>query len=391
MRIVINGHSLLGPLTGIGKYTYCLSQALEKIDGDIDVEYFYCSYSKHLRHPEESVTVAEVAGRRLKVKLFARDVLKIATEVVRKHPRIKTFFRTARYFIAQLTMKKFDVYFEPCFIPLNIAAKFRVVTVADFSFHTHPECHPQERLDHFKKHFWKKIKSADHIIFISDFIRRYAIETFDFPEDKSSTIHLGVLHSQFRQMSAEEIGDIRKRLQLPESFVLFVGSLEPRKNLSRIMKAYLSLPQSVRNEVKMIIVGGSGWENDDIQKLIDTYPDEIKHLGYLSDEDLPKVYNLASLFVFTTLYEGFGLPALEAMACGCPVLTSNTTSLPEICGEAADLVDPLDQNAIRDGLLRILTDQDWAEQLKKRGLAHAQQFTWEKCAREHLKVFRGEC
>jgi len=368
MNLAINALPLMSPLTGIGKYTYYLAQEFSKLSGELDVEYFYAyNYSRELLQPGNE------GGRK--------------ADVIRRFPAVKPYVKVARNYLAAMTRRRFDVYFEPNFIPIAIPARRKVVTVADFSFMTHPECHPKERLDYFSSKFWPRIKTADHIIFISEFIRQYGIENYGFSEEHSTSIPLGVQHSQFRVMSNEELCGVRKRLGLPEKFILFVGSLEPRKNLERTLRAYLSLPQNMRDEYKCVLAGGSGWNNSGIQQLINEHPGQILRLGYVADEDLPSLYNLASLFLFASLYEGFGLPALEAMSCGCPVLSSNVTSLPAVCGDAALLVDPNDIEAIRDGMARILDDESLAAQLRERGLEHAQGFTWEQCARKHLDIF----
>ena len=370
MKLAINALPLTMPLTGIGKYTYHLAQEFSKLSDGFDVEYFYSyNYSRELIEP---------GGPGVR-----------KTGVLKRFPSVKPYARVVRDYLAGMTTRRFDVYFEPNFIPINIPARRKVVTVADFSFITHPECHPKERMDYFSSKFWPRIKKADHVVFISEFIRQYGIENFGFSPENSTAIPLGVQHEHFRLLASEELGGVRQRHQLPEKFILFVGSLEPRKNLERMLRSYLSLPRVLRDEYRCVLVGGSGWNNEEIQKLIDANPEHLLRLGYVSDEDLPKLYNLSSLFLFASLYEGFGLPALEAMACGCPVLSSNITSLPEVCGDAALLVDPYDSEAIRDGMMRILEDSSLASQFSDKGIEHVKRFTWDQCAREHLGVFRG--
>lgn len=373
MDIVINALPLLNKLTGIGKYIYYLSREIEEKYSEHEVTYFYkfCCSKKILLYKDKDDSVGELV------------------RVLNAFPEIKSKFWELRDYWSAIHSCCGDVYFEPNFIPLKIKAKRKVTTVADFSFVTHPECHPAIRLERFRRFFWERIKQVDHVIFISDFIRRYAIEVHGFSENNSSVIPLGVLHDQFRVMSEEDLGDVRNRLNLPENYLLFVGSLEPRKNLERILNAYLSLPDYIRAEFKLILVGAAGWENNAIKDIIVKNAGDIRHLGYVTDEDLPRLYNLASLFVFTSLYEGFGLPALEAMACGCPVLSSNVTSLPEVCGTAAELVDPLDQEAIRAGMLSLLTDRQLSSRRRAEGLLQASYFTWEACAEKHLRVFQG--
>jgi glycosyltransferase involved in cell wall biosynthesis len=133
---------------------------------------------------------------------------------------------------------------------------------------------------------------------------------------------------------------VKAQYRLPENFILFVGSIEPRKNLKRLLQAYTDMDDKIRKEFKLVLIGFKGWENEEIMRLIHKLKSDIFYLGYLPEEELGKLYNLARLSIYPSLYEGFGLPPLEAMACGCPIIVSHTASLPEVCGDAAFYADP---------------------------------------------------
>ena len=168
-------------------------------------------------------------------------------------------------------------------------------------------------------------------------------------------------------------------------YLLTVGSINPRKNISKLIAAWSRIPGHIKNDRKMIITGGgaASYPSEDFGEI----PDDITFTGYITDKDLPSLYSGADAFVFPSLYEGFGLPPLEAMACGCPVITSNLSSMPEVCGNAAYYIDPHSTESLTDGIIKVLTDRDLREGLIQKGLERAKLFTWKRSAEEHIKVF----
>jgi glycosyltransferase involved in cell wall biosynthesis len=371
MKVAINAIPLLSPLTGIGKYTYEITKQLGNLYPDNEYSYFYGYFSRHLRGRGE----------------FS-DTQYHLKEKIKQSSKLRHFVRTMIGFSSCLSAKKHDVYFEPNFIPLKIRAQKTVVTVADFSFREHPEWHPKDRADYFSKVFWKKIEMADRIIVISDYIKTCAVQ-YGLPEEKLRTIHLGYDRGIFRCRDKELLQKTRLKYNLPDKFVLFVGSIEPRKNLHRLLKAYLSLDVRLRTSYKLVLVGFKGWDNRVVMDLLKQFEQDVIYTGYVSEQELGEIYNLATLFVYPSLYEGFGLPPLEAMACGCPVLTSPVTSLPEVCGDAASYADPEDEKSIAKELTRLLEDESARKELSRKGIERARQFSWERSAREHMEVFRG--
>jgi glycosyltransferase involved in cell wall biosynthesis len=166
-----------------------------------------------------------------------------------------------------------------------------------------------------------------------------------------------------------------------------VGTKEPRKNLDRLLRAYLELPEWLKKEFKIVLVGPKGWGEGYSTDVFEKIRDHIVVIDYVDVDTLAYIYSLASLFVFPSLYEGFGLPPLEAMACGCPVVVSNAASLPEVCGEAGFYVDPNDVSSIADGICKVLTDSELRRGLVEKGLERARLFSWEKTAKETLEIF----
>jgi len=365
LKILINTIPLVSNLTGIGRYTYEISDKLRLCD-KFDFNYFYGYKSK---------------------KLFLKsdgEKFKPLKHLIDKSIILKKIFRRMILLSSNLYMPNYDLYWEPNFIPLsNIKAKKIITTVHDFSFILHKDYHPKERIDYFENYFFKNIIKSDYIITGSNYSKNEIIDRLDFEKEKIEVIYHGIRHDIFKKLT-----NLDSRLHLPKKYILSVGSIEPRKNLLGLIKAYDLLDIEYKKEYKLILVGFKGWENNEIMELIDKNKEYIDYLGFISDEELAIVYNLASVFVFPSFYEGFGLPPLEAMACGTPVVSSNSTSLPEVCAEAAIYCNPHDILDIRDKIVTVLDNKDLQNSLVEKGLLRASMFSWEKSAEEHMKLFK---
>jgi len=372
LKVIINAIPLLSLVTGIGKYIYYVSKRLKEIDSQNDYTYFYGYYSKEIKEP----------GTSSFIKIFQK-----IKDLTRTIP-LSFFFRNIRASFASFRKIQFDIYFEPNFIFLdNIKSKKRIVSVFDFSFDLYPEWHPEDRVLYFKKNFWKSIKKADRIILPSKFIYDEAVNRYKFDKSNLRIVYPGVDHDIFRKYSPDLVKKVCEKYQLPENFILFVGSIEPRKNLKNLLLAYEILPDYVKKDFSLVLVGFSGWKNREIMNSLNKKKGKVIYTGYISEKELPFIYNKASVFIFPSFYEGFGLPPLEAMACGCPVIVSNRTSLPEVCGDAVFYVDPNSPENIRDGILKVLEDEELRKNLSKKGIQRAKSFTWEKTAKNILKIF----
>jgi len=363
MKIVINTIPLLDPLTGVGHYIYSLLIEFQRLRPDLTYTFFYGYFSKKLK-----------AYNRGEAASF--HSLK---EWVKKIPAVSTQARKLKHILAQMNFKKYDLYFEPNFIPLDIRSKKVVTTVHDFSFHLHPEWHPRERIDYLSKNFFKRIEKADLVITGSRYIEKEAHGLLNGRDLRIVTIYYGYNHALFH---------VRKKAEEKKTnYILFVGSIEPRKNLLGLLKAYLLLPEYMKKEFQLLLIGYKGWGNQEIVEWMDQLKGRVNYLGYLGEEELATLYRGASCLVFPSFHEGFGLPPLEAMACGCPVIVSNVASLPEVCGDAGYYVDPYRVESIAEGIYQVLTDESLRQSLIEKGLVRAKLFSWEKSAREHLKVF----
>ena len=182
---------------------------------------------------------------------------------------------------------------------------------------------------------------------------------------------------------------VRRRLKLDDAYILHVGTIEPRKNLSTLVRAYARLRREHRLTPELVLAGEPGWMYQPTVRLVEELGlrNSVHFIGRVPAAELPAVYSAADLLVFPSLYEGFGLPPLEAMTCGTPVVASNVSSLPEVVGDAGLLVDPRDETALAEAMFRALTDTDLRQQMRERGLQRAKGFSWERCARETLAVY----
>jgi glycosyltransferase involved in cell wall biosynthesis len=372
VQIVVNAISLLSKLTGIGKYTLEICKRLAE-EHDLDTAYFYGYYSSKLYMPNvlPSGTIAK------QVKMF-----------LAKNHLVKKLSREVLLLSSGFSRRVFDLYWEPNIVPLkNIRSRNQVTTVHDFSFHMHPEWQPKENRAYIEKYFWDNICRSDRIITVSEFIKKQIAEYLHIASDKIQVIHHGVDRNEFTLIDSMVLERYQEAHRIPKRFILFVGSIEPRKNLRNALLAYNSMPQSLKKEVKFVLAGFAGWNNDEIMKIINKERDNVTYLGYLTNSELAYLYNLAGVFIFPSFYEGFGLPPLEAMACGCPVVVSDAASLPEVCGDAACYVDPHSVESIAAGIRSVLDGDQYRKRLITSGLKNAGLFSWERSAKEHIRVF----
>ena len=266
-----------------------------------------------------------------------------------------------------------------------------IATLHDAIMFKHPEwCNPRFRT--FKNKLLKhSIKHADHVIAISKAMVSDLIEYWGIDENKISVVYNGITDWWFNTVSAQEKNAILAKFNLKEKkFLLSVGTLQPRKNFMRIIQAYQALPRDIQNEYKLVLIGKNGWQTEELVREINQLAknNSVLWLQYIADEELRALYQSAKLFLFPSLSEGFGFPILEAFASKTPVLTSNLTSLPEVAGNAAYLVDPYSINEISQGMATLLTNDTLCDELIKRGEARATQFSWTTCAEETLQVYK---
>jgi alpha-1,3-rhamnosyl/mannosyltransferase len=282
------------------------------------------------------------------------------------------------------------VYHEPNFI-LKPYRGPAVTTVHDLSFIHYPQCHPKERVDWLTKQLPKTLERADAIITDSDVVRRQLIESFCVPEDRVSTVYLGA-DDQFRPRNQELVTGFLSRFGLVyQSYVLFVGTLEPRKGVDVLIDAWRALPDSVQQAFPLVLAGASGWGNSELLQRIKSLAarGRIHYLNYVPADALPLLYSGAALFVYPSIYEGFGLPVLEAMSSGVPVICRAGTSMVEFSQGACMLCETGEIEELADKIAAILESPIKQKEYAQKGLSQAMQYSWARCAQETISVYRS--
>jgi len=292
----------------------------------------------------------------------------------------------ATYFSGQV-----DVYHGLDFAlpPLNGKVR-KVVSVYDLTFLEHPEYAVPALAAYLNKVVPESVASADVVAAISQETRRALIERFTTPQEKITVIPCGV-GAHFRRITDPVIlAATRHKFGLKHPLVLGVGTLEPRKNHLGIIKAFYQTQKKKTRPAMLALAGGHGWLYEETQRVVAELKLEnrVRFLGRVSDLELITLYSMADVFAFPSFSEGFGIPPLEAMACGAPVITSNTSSLPEVVGDAALLIDPHDKHALGDAITRLLEDEQLREELRRKGYQRIQHYTWPLAARKMLSVYQ---
>jgi alpha-1,3-rhamnosyl/mannosyltransferase len=381
VRVIINRHVTAGRRTGVGQYTAGLVGALRRLP-DVDVASFPPSWIMPLVALARRARPPSVAGA-----AAVRSWRQQLTAYIRR--RGNTLLRNR--FRAACLRGRFDLYHEPNFIPLPCDLP-TVATVHDLSVILHPEWHPADRVALHQRRFREGLRRCVHVLTDTACVREEVIRTFDWPADRVTAVHLG-LRSDLRPLPVEQV---RRRLHergLPPRYLLYVGTLEPRKNLLRLLRVYCSLPSSLRSRWPLLLVGGWGWNAGDVAEYLHRRARHrgVLHLGYVSNADLPFLYNGARALVFPSLYEGFGLPPLEMLACGGAVLASTAGAVAETVGGQAYLIAAEDEDGWRVALRRVVEDEDWWQSLREGAVESAARYTWEACAARTLHVYRKVC
>lgn len=361
-RIGIDTHWLYEPASGVGQYILGLIAGLQSADPEND----YTLWG----------TPTEVSAPNFRNRRF-EGKYNWAWEI---------YWRYLKYPNADIVGPKVDLWHFTNYFVTPTKRPY-VVTIYDMVHHYFPETVHGENLKRLRKYLPSALEHAAHIIAISEATKRSYVEVMGIPEEKI-TVTLLAADSEFNEpASAQSRQAVRAKYALPESYLLAVGNLEPRKNLKTLLHAYAQLKPDER--IPLVVVGGQGWLFDETKALIGTLglESEVIFTGYADREELPALYQEATAFVYPTLYEGFGIPPLEAMASGTPVLSSNAASLPEVVGDAAITFDPTDQQAMTEALRRVLSDTALRQQLADAGQRQAAKFSWEETARQTKKVY----
>ena len=372
MRILLNTSALLAPLTGIGQYVQHLAKALSLMP-EHQLRCF-TGFKWSASPPTASTpTMLHVAAKTRRILPFGYDITRL--------------LQSAAFHKGSANA---DIYHEPCFLPLPYTGK-TVVTVHDLSWLHYPQYHPKTRIAAMERYFFRSINRVAHFITDSEFVRQEVIKLLGIPENRVTSVALGI-EDDFHTRSETECAPVLKRYELSyKSFFLVVGTLEPRKNLTTILEAYQNLNESMRLRYPLVIAGMAGWGDSPFSKpfaaLLST--GQVRYLGYLPRREVLEVISAARGLLYPSLYEGFGLPPLEAMGCGVVPLVSAVSSLPEVVGELGLQLPAQDVAAWTEGMERLVTDPDLHTPANvARLVCHARQFNWQKCAAETVDVYR---
>jgi O-antigen biosynthesis alpha-1,3-rhamnosyltransferase len=375
MRIAFHTAAARGQLTGIGNYIVELGRELAKFP---DVEaYSFCELRWHRGLPERTPDDAPAApGNRARGRLARIASTSLPLRRTRDFVKSLAFSRGLRRY-------GIDLYHEQNYVPLSYAVPV-VVTVHDLSWLHYPGAHPADRVRWLQRGVPKALELASAIVVVSEFVRREVLKTFSLEPERVRAIYPGI-GDQFRPRSAQETAATLHSLRLTHGrYVLCVGTIEPRKNLVHALESFLALPPRLRDEFPLVVAGASGWHGGDVERRLRvlTRAGQVRFVGYVPALQLQDLYSGAALFLFPSLYEGFGSPPLEAMASGVPAIVSNRASLPEVVGEAR-LTAELLQSLLEDSALR--------KSLSDTSLERAQRFTWRECAARTHGVYRQVC
>ena len=382
MLIALDVRSLLQPLTGVGNYTYNLLWHI--LEQDEQNDYLLLGPPGIRRNLIEARLSREEKVLRLKQTAIGRVQRRSA------QPRLKMFMRYGSivFFRLNYLLRRANLFFGPNFFGFFSSSHLTVITVHDLGYLTYPDCVAKKTLRVLQRHMPRHLARADRIIAVSKNTKQDLMRLCNVPEEKISVIYQGYNSELFRpaQIEHQLLAD---KFDLQPGYILYVGTIEPRKNLVSLLEAYGLLKQR-GTKAPLVLCGPMGWKSESFMATLRTLraTNSVRLLGYVDEQWLPLLYNGASCFVFPSLYEGFGLPVLEAMACGCPVVSSGVSAIPEVVGGAGLLLDdPRDENLLAEAVSRILEDQDLRAQLRAEGIKQASHFSWRKTARETLKIF----
>jgi len=368
MKVGIDSRLPYYQMGGISQYILHLLPALAAIDGENTYQIF------HSRKDQKNYTPGN------------------ATNFQRKRLYTPCHHRIERWSLGiELLPQRLDLYHSPDFIPPAFGPQKRIITVHDLNFLHYPDFLTSESRRYYLDQIEWAVNEADHIIADSEHTRRDLVEILGVPEDRVSTVYLAANPIYQETRSPEEIDRVLQRYNLLPGFVLFVGTISPRKNVDSLLKAYEKLQNETQVRVPLILVGGRGWLSDDVFTEIERLSTrfDIRHLENVPDYDLSCLYSSAGVLTLPSYYEGFGLPVLEAMHCGCPVISSNCGSLPEIVGEAGVLLNPDDLEGWTSSIRELMLDKEKREIAESKGRAQALSFSWSRAAAETLDLYQS--
>ncbi|MCI4589182.1 glycosyltransferase family 4 protein [Sphingobium sp. BYY-5] len=369
LRVILSVEALEPRLSGIGRYSWELAQRLPFIEDVHNVRYY-----RNGEWIADPALLLDPAG----IPLWGNKQLRW----LRKRNKWALRLRDA------VVMRGHMFHGPNYFLPA--AAAGGVITVHDLSIFRFPETHPADRLRQFERYFRLSVDRAGHIITDSETTRTEVADFLGFDMAKVTAVPLAASPA-FHPRSADEVAPTLARYNLvPQGYALCVSTVEPRKRITELLHAWENLPPAVRNRWPLMVTGGAGWLSEAVRDLMDKGARQgwVRYLGFVPEEDLPPLYAGAALFVYPSVYEGFGLPPVEAMASGVPVVVANASCLPEVTGGAAMLVQPEDVSDFSRRLEQALLDASWRQAAVEKGLGVAGDYSWDRCATETVAAYQ---
>jgi len=375
MKVILSIDSVKFPLTGIGRYNFELAKQLQQQD---DLELLLFANGRFVSELPAHQLVGSKKDRWLRDQLRKSN---LAIKAYKLLSKIKNNY--------SLKDHESAVFHGPGFYLPEFQGP-SVATFHDLSIFTHAQYHPPERVRYMQRELSLTLQRASMLITDSEYTRQELASYFGYPLDKIRAISLAC-SAEFHPRNGLDSSTVMARLGLVHGgYTLYAGTIEPRKNIETLLDAYSTLPDNIRQRWPLVLAGYHGWQSEHLHERIDAAMKAgwAHYLGYVKDEDLPFLFASAHLFFFPSHYEGFGLPVLEAMSSGVPVICSNASSLPEVAGGAALIFDPMDVDALSQLILKGLEDDTWRKTAKEKGLMQATTFNWQKCAKETMAVYR---
>jgi glycosyltransferase involved in cell wall biosynthesis len=364
MRIGIDARLVYYSQAGIGQYILHLVDGLAQVDTENDYVL--------LQSRKDDTTILDQPNFR-RVSLWTPS-----------HHRLERYSLNV-----ELMRLGLDVLHSPDFIPPHRPSCHSVITVHDLAFLLYPHFLTKESARYYG-HIDEAVRWTDHIIAVSESTRHDTIQHLGVPEDKITVVHEAAspVFSPIDRDKARE--QVRNRHGVDGPFILFVSTIEPRKNVPTLLRAVWQLMECYKEDVRLVLAGGKGWLFEDAFTVVEelNLDSRVHFLGRVSSQDLLYLYNAAEVLAHPAFYEGFGLPPLEAMACGLPVIVSNVASLPEVVGDAGLLIDPHESDELTVAMWRVLNDDELRKEMVEKGLRQAGRFSWKRAARETLEIYR---
>jgi len=370
IKLLVNAVPMVNVNTGIGRYLKCLYAEMERAYGDrLEIGYF------------DGVRVSSMMpGGPANLNRWTRGIDLFWRMPVYPALIVRLGFHFVRETLFRRWSRYFELYHEAGFFPFSVSPRLKTVfTLCDLSLIRFPQYHPRERVLFSRLFFQRRCRPVDHFLTISQFAASEIQKILNIDEEKITVTHLAHDNKVFYRRSPEEVRGFLQDHSLPEKYFLFVGTGDPRKNMDVVPEAL----EKAGLEVPLVAAGWSGWSGGAMSKA-------VIPLGYVSDDNLARAYSGAIGMIFPSTYEGFGLPVLEAMACGCPVVTTRETSLPEVAGDGAIFMKgPRDVDDLAGILKDLADDPDVRQRLIDKGLARARGFSWEETAQRTFGAFEA--